>query len=214
MQKLTERQLKILGTIWGYIRSHGEFPSYSELMEELNLKSKGTIADFFEILESKGYITRQEGIKLTEKAIQHLVDQEVRSLGLEFMPSFDFFSIMTEKEDSTTNVPSISGSESIFIKKEDSIVRKLVDSGLTTNTEMGLSSELNNFVDYLMMGESVGGTKIEVHVGKLVFQNAGGNIINEGNHTETGSRSYKLSVINRLRLNIKAGFDKLLGLFR
>lgn len=213
MEKLTERQLEVLSAIWGHVRSHGKFPSYSELMRMLDLKSKQSIADFFEILEGKRYIIRQGGIRLTEKAIQHLMDREVRSLGLEFVPLFDFFPTMLEKENSTANMLTTSVSENIFVKKGDFVEGALEGSGFTTSTEVGLDTRSSAPAGYLIAEKNIGETKIEVHANKLVIQNAAGNIINEWDHTEIDSRSYKLSIMGRLRLRIKAGFDKLLGLF-
>ncbi|MBU0708280.1 hypothetical protein KJ596_00845 [Patescibacteria group bacterium] len=182
-------------------------------MRLLDLKSKQSIADFFEILEGKRYIIRQGGIRLTEKAIQRLMDREIRSLGLEFVPLFDFFPTMLEKENSTATMSTTSGSENIFVKKGALVEGALEGSGFTTSTEVEPDMRLSAPAGYLIAGINIGGTKIEIHANKLVIQNAAGNIINGGGHTEIGSRSYKLSVMGRLRLGIKAGFDKLLGLF-
>lgn len=206
MIDLTERQLKALGTIWGHIRSHGKFPTYSELMRALELKSKQTVADFLDILERKGYIVRQERIGLTNKAIQYLIDREVRSLGLQFVSSFDFPPAMPERESSTTNIPSTSDYEGVFVVP----VKRLEDTDFTIGAETELGVGLSNLVDYLTTGQSVNGTVTNNIY--ILHQSAAESIVNEGDHTKTNSPSCKISIMGGLR-RIRISIDKLLGFF-
>ncbi len=58
MEKLTEKQNKILDLIKKYKAKHGYPPTIREICKELNLKSTATVHTHLNNLENKGYIKR------------------------------------------------------------------------------------------------------------------------------------------------------------
>lgn len=218
MYNLTERQLEILGSIWSYIRSYGEFPSYRELMQVLKLKSKQTIADFLGILERKGYIIKNQKIGLTEKALQYLMDQEVIALGFKYIPSYDFFTIAKEGIDSTASNCIAQNQEFNFIGDyksliayhkptkvyiEDSVsqIQRISD---TQQITMGKSAPVKNCFN-------INTTKGNIQIKNLTIQNIAGNIYHNEDYTRTVSqtKTNKFSLIEKLKLSI----NKLSDLF-
>jgi repressor LexA len=58
---LTPNQRAILSYITGYFAEYGYTPSYREIGERFALKSGGSVAQYLEALEAKGYISRGDG---------------------------------------------------------------------------------------------------------------------------------------------------------
>lgn len=56
---LTKRQNEILDYIRGFIESNDYAPSYREIAKSLKLSSVATVAEYINVLELKGYITKQ-----------------------------------------------------------------------------------------------------------------------------------------------------------
>lgn len=56
---LTKRQNQILNFIKEFIKTHEYAPSYREIAKSLNLSSVATVAEYINVLEQKGYLTRQ-----------------------------------------------------------------------------------------------------------------------------------------------------------
>lgn len=67
MEPLTKRQKEILDYISSFIEKNGYAPSYREIGRRFSLSSTGTIAEYVNILEDKGYITKEA---LAARAIQ------------------------------------------------------------------------------------------------------------------------------------------------
>ena len=73
LKPLTKRQDQMLTYIRSYIRDNRIAPSYLELMEGLNIRSKGHAWNLINCLEDKGYITREHG---QERSIAVITDDE------------------------------------------------------------------------------------------------------------------------------------------
>lgn len=58
---LTPNQKKILSFIERYFSKNGFAPSYKEIASKFGLKSDGSVAQYLDVLEEKGYISRGEG---------------------------------------------------------------------------------------------------------------------------------------------------------
>jgi repressor LexA len=56
---LTRRQNQILSFIKEFIKTNEYAPSYREIAKSLNLSSVATVAEYINVLEQKGYLTRQ-----------------------------------------------------------------------------------------------------------------------------------------------------------
>ena len=56
---ITPRQLQILAVIGKLIRERVYSPSYSEIGREIGVTSQATVSKHLELLEKRGYITRQ-----------------------------------------------------------------------------------------------------------------------------------------------------------
>ena len=56
---LTRRQTQILSFIKEFIKTNEYAPSYREIARSLNLSSVATVAEYINVLEQKGYLTRQ-----------------------------------------------------------------------------------------------------------------------------------------------------------
>lgn len=59
MEPLTKKQKEILEYIRGFIAENGYAPSYREIAIFFELSSTGTIAEYINILEQKGYLTKE-----------------------------------------------------------------------------------------------------------------------------------------------------------
>ena len=59
MNPLTRRQKEILDYIRNFIDENGYAPSYREIAYYFELSSTGTIAEYVNILEDKGYLTKE-----------------------------------------------------------------------------------------------------------------------------------------------------------
>lgn len=60
-QPLSRRQAEVLQFIKAFIADKGIAPSFSDMMEGLNITSKGGLSKFLHALEARGYITREYG---------------------------------------------------------------------------------------------------------------------------------------------------------
>ncbi|MCX6807027.1 MAG: transcriptional repressor LexA [Candidatus Berkelbacteria bacterium] len=58
MSYLTKKQKKILDFIKRFIKVHDYAPSYREIGENFDYKSTATVAEHIQILQSKGYLTK------------------------------------------------------------------------------------------------------------------------------------------------------------
>jgi len=58
MDPLTKKQKDILDYIRGFVDDNGYAPSYREIAHFFDLSSTGTIAEYINILEEKGYLTK------------------------------------------------------------------------------------------------------------------------------------------------------------
>jgi len=58
MEPLTRRQKEILDYIRSFIDENGYAPSYREIARYFELSSTGTVAEYVNILEEKGYLTK------------------------------------------------------------------------------------------------------------------------------------------------------------
>ncbi|MCX6808524.1 MAG: transcriptional repressor LexA [Candidatus Berkelbacteria bacterium] len=58
MEPLTKKQREILDYIRNFIDDNGYAPSYREIAHYFELSSTGTIAEYINILEEKGYLTK------------------------------------------------------------------------------------------------------------------------------------------------------------
>ena len=58
MNPLTKRQKEILEYIRGFIHENGYAPSFREIAFYFDFSSTGTVAEYINILEDKGYITK------------------------------------------------------------------------------------------------------------------------------------------------------------
>jgi repressor LexA len=56
---LTRRQTQILNFIKEFVKNNEYAPSYREIAKSLNLSSVATVAEYINVLEQKGYLTRQ-----------------------------------------------------------------------------------------------------------------------------------------------------------
>ncbi len=59
MESLTKRQKEILEFIQGFIEENGYAPSFREIAYYFEFSSTGTVAEYINILEEKGYLTRE-----------------------------------------------------------------------------------------------------------------------------------------------------------
>ncbi|MEK7096436.1 MAG: transcriptional repressor LexA [Patescibacteria group bacterium] len=59
MDPLTKRQKEILDYIRGFIDENGYAPSYREIAHYFEFSSTGTIAEYINILQEKGYLTKE-----------------------------------------------------------------------------------------------------------------------------------------------------------
>ena len=53
---LTPKQIKILQEIQGFTKANGYPPSYEELKQLMNLKSKSNIHRYIHVLKKRGYL--------------------------------------------------------------------------------------------------------------------------------------------------------------
>lgn len=60
MEKLTEKQKRVLQFIIGFIRQNGASPTIREIMRSLRFASPGPVQDHLKILERKGYLTSRK----------------------------------------------------------------------------------------------------------------------------------------------------------
>lgn len=95
---LTKRQKQALKAIYTSIRDFGYPPTLADLREELSVSSNQAVLDFLKILESKGFIKKEEGtargIKILEKGYETLsVNTLIPYVGISvagpFTPSFE-----------------------------------------------------------------------------------------------------------------------------
>lgn len=61
MEMLTERERRVYDYICGVIEKNGYSPSVRDIKNALGIKSTSTVHSYIERLESKGYITREQG---------------------------------------------------------------------------------------------------------------------------------------------------------
>lgn len=61
MEMLTERERRVYDYICGVIEKNGYSPSVRDIKSALGIKSTSTVHSYIEKLESKGYITREQG---------------------------------------------------------------------------------------------------------------------------------------------------------
>ena len=73
MEKLTNKQEKMLEKIKKYIVKHGYAPTVRELCQEMNLSSTATVQVHLNNLEKKGYIKKEES---KNRTIEILVENE------------------------------------------------------------------------------------------------------------------------------------------
>ncbi len=64
MGKLTVKQIKVLDVIKKYIAKYGYSPSIREICKEINLSSSASAYKYVNVLESKGYIKKDENKKI------------------------------------------------------------------------------------------------------------------------------------------------------
>ena len=67
MEPLTRRQKEILDYIRGFINENGYAPSFREIAHYFEFSSTGTVAEYMNILEGKGYLNK---IAMEARAIQ------------------------------------------------------------------------------------------------------------------------------------------------
>lgn len=60
MEPLTRRQKEILDYIQSFIEENGYAPSYREIAYYFELSSTGTVAEYINILQDKGYLTKED----------------------------------------------------------------------------------------------------------------------------------------------------------
>jgi repressor LexA len=86
MEPLTRRQKEILEYIRNFIDDNGYAPSYREIAHYFELSSTGTIAEYINILEEKGYLTKDameaRAIQLTPSFDDGIEMHSVQLLGL------------------------------------------------------------------------------------------------------------------------------------
>lgn len=58
---LTKRQCEILNFIKGFISDNDYAPSYREIAKSLQLSSVATVAEYINVIEQKGHLSKQEG---------------------------------------------------------------------------------------------------------------------------------------------------------
>lgn len=203
MQKLTERQKQVLGAIWAHIRSNGIYPSYSDIMSRLGIKSKQTIADFFLILERKGYISRESGkergMSLSAKAISFLVDEGTTALGVHFYPTFSLFP--ENPKINSTCMPDNPKNEFTSIKAPVGEGTR----GSNKPQQLPLLDYFDPVVDESRALRHLSGTINNLNL--IIAQNVNFNYI----------RSYEKkewSLISRIKLSLKTRLDKLFDLFK
>ena len=78
---LSRRQKQVLGYIYSSIKNSGYPPTLADLREKLNVSSNQAVLDFLKILESKGYIKKEEGaargIKILQRGFEALSKKSI-----------------------------------------------------------------------------------------------------------------------------------------
>lgn len=207
MEKITERQKRVLGQIWAHRRSSGAYPTYTELMERLGLKSKQSVADFLGSLEARGYITRyfgkRRGIRLTEEAIQLLVDDAVSSQGIEFSPEFSYYPFASNKGLDSTSFSDMGDAKEDY----DLEASRMFKAGISQSLSKTITSQIEGR-DYKVSSDYPSETTIG---DKTPEEASVFNINGDLNLIVANSKStnYRFDFLLGLKLKLGAIFDKL-----
>lgn len=213
---MTERQKEVLGKIWGYMRSNGIAPSYADLMKQLGISSKQTMADLLYRLEKMEYIKRDparaRGISLTPKALVFLVDEGALSLGTQFIPNI---TPILEYRENSTSACSLSKPHSDYtnIKITDGVSQlSLFDVSNTATSKRGSSGSFNS-VKQLVSEKNI--LWLSEILKKLFNATHDTYVINAENVSfYFGHIKYERNVLSKIKLNLKGRIEKLFDLLK
>lgn len=107
MDPLTKKQKEVYDYIKNFIDENGYAPSYREIAAFFNLSSTGTIAEYINILEQKGYLTKEPADARAVQLVPSYGDQ------------FDFATVPLEGIiDAGKPIEAVRTSETIDIPKD------------------------------------------------------------------------------------------------
>ena len=139
-EQLTDRQKELLIAIFRSMKAYGKAPSYSEMVQNLDVSSKQAIADLLLRLNDKGVIiiseNKHRGIYLSAAGIKALVDcGEIKEDGPQVLNGHIFY----EYQSVLTNSSSPKGSP-IFQAISNASSLSQVESNNTSDIEQGFEN--------------------------------------------------------------------------
>lgn len=171
-EKLSDRQKELLIAIFRSMKAYGKAPSYSEMVQNLDVSSKQAIADLLLHLNDKGFITISEnkhrGIYLSATGIKALVDYgAIKEEGPQVLNGHIFYEYQ--------NVPANSSSPKdnpIFQAINNSVSLAQAESNNTSDIQQGFENlqKSLSFTEFNKLNLATSENK-KLHQAYVNFQN-------------------------------------------